>query len=349
MYTLRDVARLADVSIATASAVINNKGRVSEKLRARVASAMRALDYHPDQVARSLKVRRTNTIGMLIPDVTNPFFTAVMQGVEDEARRNGYSVIMCNASEDPELERRQLNLLYSRRVDGALMAPADPSTPQDRSILRRFPVVLFDRAPRNFRGSAVITDNLGAALDATRHLIELGHQRIAIITGRLDLPNAMERLEGFRQALQEAHLPIREEYLRRGDFRLASGYQSGLELMHLGEPPTAIFPCNNSMTLGLMRALGELRIACPERVSVLGFDDFEWAANFTPRLSTVAQPSYEMGRRATELLLRKLARTTKGRASESNGDQVIVLSNELRIRDSTAPPYDLKGASVVIG
>jgi LacI family transcriptional regulator len=336
VITLRDVARLAGVSIATASAVINNKNNVSEKSKQRVKGAMEALDYHPDQVARSLKVRRTDTIGIVFPDVRNPFFTDVMQGVEAEARRSGYSVIMCNANEDPELERLHLSRLFSRRVDGVLLAPTDHNITQDRLTLRRFPLVYFDRIPQRFAGSAVITDNLGASRDAAKHLIGLGHERIAIITGRLDLPNAQDRLEGFRQALQEAHLPLRDEYLRHGDFRLESGYQCGLHLMHLPDPPTAIFSCNNQMTLGLMRALGELSVRCPAQVSVLGFDDFDWAANFSPQLTTIAQPAYEMGKQATELLVGKMQRGKE--AVGQDEERVIVLKNELRIRDSTAAP-----------
>ena len=337
MLTIRDVARLADVSIATVSAVINGKGGVSARLVQRVQQAMEALDYHPNQVARSLKVRQTYTIGMVIPDVTNPFFTDVMRGVEDEARRNSYSVIFCNADEDLELERRQLGILFSRRVDGVLLAPTGPHAGQDRSTRGRFPLVFFDRIPTDFSGVAVVTDNLEASRNAARHLIALGHERIAIIAGRLKLSNGLERLEGFRQALQQAHLPLREEYLRCGDFRLETGYQCGLELMQLPNPPTAVFCCNNKMTLGLVRALGELRIPCPERVSVLGFDDFDWAASFSPRLTTVAQPTYQMGKTAVELLLSKLR--TRRESPGFSDDTIVTLKSELRVRDSTAPPY----------
>jgi LacI family transcriptional regulator len=337
LLTIRDVARLADVSIATVSAVINGKSGVSDKLVQRVRRAMEALDYHPNHVARSLKVRQTNTIGMMIPDVTNPFFADVMHGVEGEARRNNYSVIFCNADEDPELERRQLSMLFSRRVDGVLLAPADSHAAQDRLINRRFPLVFFDRIPADFSGTAVVTDNFEASRQAARHLIGLGHRRIAIITGRLNLSNGLQRLEGFRRGLQEANLPFPETYLRCGEFQLETAHKCGLDLMQLAEPPTAVFCCNNKMTLGLMRALGDLRIPCPERVSVLGFDDFDWAVNFSPRLTTVAQPSYQMGKRAVELLLDKL-RGQKG-SSGSDHDTIVTLKSELRVRDSTAPPY----------
>jgi len=337
LYGTREIARLAKVSVATVSAVINGKGTVSAELTSRVHKAMEALDYHPNHLARSLRVRRTYTIGMMIPDVTNPFFTDIMSGVQHEARLHGYSVIFCDANENPEFERQSLKALSSRRVDGVLLAPTDSDIAQDRPTRERFPMVFFDRIPAGFRGSAVITDNFEGAQTATSHLIGLGHERIAIITGRQNLSNGSERLEGFRQALYQARLPLSEEYVRRGDFGLESGYQCALELMRLSPPPTAIFSCNNQMTLGLMRALGELAIPCPGRVSTVGFDDFDWAASFSPRLTTVAQPSYEMGKKAFALLMEKIeARLNDGAPYE---DRVLRLKNELRIRDSSAKPY----------
>jgi LacI family transcriptional regulator len=335
---MRDIARLANVSIATVSAVINGKGRVSAELTARVHQAMEALDYHPNHLARSLRVRQTLTVGMMIPDVTNPFFMDIMSGVQHEARLHGYSVFFCDANEQPELERQHLKTLFSRRVDGVLLAPTDSETAQDRVTRQRFPIVFFDRVPAGFKGSAVITDNIEAAHAGATHLIGLGHERIAIITGRLNLSNGIERLEGFRQALHEARLPLRREYVRTGDFGLESGYQCGLELLKLASPPTAVFSCNNQMTLGLMRALGELGIPCPGSVSVLGFDDFDWAASFSPKLTTIAQPSYEMGREAMGLLMKKIqARLKEGAPIE---ERVLVLKNELRIRESTARPRE---------
>ncbi|MBZ5669343.1 MAG: LacI family transcriptional regulator [Acidobacteriia bacterium] len=337
MQTIRDVARLAGVSVATTSKVLNKKASVRPKLVKRVVSAMEALDYHPDQVARSLKTRQTQTIGIVIPDVTNPFFTDVIRGVESEARVQGYSLIFCDSNEDPSLEQTNLKMLFSRRVDGVLLAPTEANAAQDYLTRRRFPLVFFDRVPPGFSGSAVVTDNLGAAYDATRHLIGLGHERIAIITGRLNLSNGLDRLEGFRKALQQAGLPLRDEYLQRGDFQLESGHSCGLRLLQLAVPPTAIFCCNNQMTLGLMRALGELGVACPGRVSVLGFDDFDWAANFSPRLTTVAQPTLEMGKQAVQMLIRNI-KSFKERVN-SDEEKVVVLKAELRGRDSTAAPY----------
>lgn len=335
--TMHDVARLAKVSIATVSAVINGKSGVSDKLTAQVREAMDALDYHPDLVARSLKVGRTNVIGMVVPDVTNQFYTEAMRGVEDEARVNGYSLMVCNSNEDPNHEQHLLGMLFSQRVDGVLLASADATAGYDRLIRRRFPIVFIDRVPAGCADRGVVTDNVSAAYEATKHLISLGHTRIAIIAGKLHLSTGSDRVEGFRKAMQEAHLPIREEYFQRGDFRLESGNRCGLQLMKLPDPPTAIFSCNNKMTLGLMRSLAELNVKCPEQVSVVSFDDFEWAANFSPRLTTVAQPTYEIGNQAMKMLLRIL-RAAKENIEEK--ENVIVLPAELRIRDSTSHPKE---------
>ena len=342
MHTIRDVARLAGVSLGTASKVINKKGSVRPKLIKRVLSAMEALDYQPAQAARSLKTRQTQTIGMVIPDVTNPFFTDVIRGVESEARCHGYSVILCESNEDPALEQQNLNTLFAHRVDGVLLAPTNARIAHDRLIRRRFPLVFFDRIPPDFTGSAVVVDNLGAAYDATRHLIGLGHRSIAIITGLLSLSNGLDRLEGCRKALQQAGIPLPDDYLQRGDFQLNSGHDCGLKLLQLAVPPTAVLCCSNQMTLGLLRALSELGIPCPGQVSVVGFDDFDWARHISPRLTTIAQPTLEMGKQAMQMLLEKM-KCFKPSAEGEDGT-VVVLEAELRVRDSTAPPFLAEGA-----
>lgn len=334
--TMVDVARLARVSVATVSAVVNGKGRVSEERQTRVRDAMAALDYHPDHIARSLKIGKTHVIGMVVPDISNLFFLEVVQGLETEALQHGYSLILCNSGGSPQRERAQLSTLFSRRVDGVVLACTDSSSAYDGLIRRRFPLVFIDRVPVGFTGGAVVSDNVQGAYAATRHLIDLGHTRIAIIAGDLRLSSGLDRVEGFRKAMQAAHLLVREEYFSRGDFQIESGYRCGQELLRLAEPPTAILSCNNKMTLGLMRAASELRVPCPGRVSVLGFDDFEWAANFSPRLTTVAQPTLDIGRQAMKMLLGKL--TPSVGDPETPTDSLIVLETELRIRESTAPP-----------
>ncbi len=332
---MHDVARLAGVSIATVSSVINGKSGVSPKLTAQVNQAMATLDYHPDLVARSLKVGRTNVIGMVVPDVTNQFYTEAMRGVEDEARAHGYLLILGNSNEDPDHEQHLLSMLFSQRVDGVLLASSGSTAAYDRLTRRRFPIVFLDRVPHGCTERAVTVDNISAAYNATKHLVSLGHQRIAIIAGKLPLSTGSDRVEGYRKAMQEANLPILEDFFQRGDFSLESGHQCGLNLMKLPVPPTAIFSSNNKMTLGLMRSLAELSIPCPEQVSVISFDDFEWAANFSPRLTTVAQPTYEIGRQAMQMLLRIIHSANEGLVVNEN---ILVLPAELHLRDSTAPP-----------
>lgn len=342
MSTMRDVARLAKVSIATVSAVVNGRDVVSAKLTQRVKKAMEMLDYHTDHVARSLRVRRTNTIGVVIPDVTNPFFTDTMRGIEDAAEARGYSVILCNSNEDPTRERRHLNSLYSQRVDGVALAPIDSEAPSNPLLRRRFPVVLFDRIPDGYRGAAVTTDGFQGAYKGVRHLIELGHRRIAIIGGARVISTALDRFEGFLKAMQEARVPVEDMYVKRTDFTLEAAYRCGLELLGLPLPPTAIFTCNNRLTLGLARAMSELRVPCPNRLSVVAFDDFPWADSFQPRLTTIRQPTYEIGRKTVELLIAKIERNLESPDAEpdSSLDTLVVLKNQLIVRESTAAAAD---------
>jgi LacI family transcriptional regulator len=291
-------------------------------------------------------VRRSKTIGVVVPDLTNFFYPEVMRGMGDVARQCGYSVIVCDSREDRELESSSLHMVLSRRVDGVLIAPVDPHGARDCLTRQRTPFVFFDRVPRNFPSAAVVTDNLEASREATNYLAALGHKRIAIVACCRELPNVAERVEGFSQAINQNHLPGCEDYFRCVGHQAEEAYGAGLELMRLATPPSAIFTCNNKMTLGVLRALGELHIPCPEDVSVLGFDDFEWASNTSPRLTAIAQPAYEMGKLAMDLLMCKLSDQPGG----TEEAQVTVLKNELRVRGSTAPPSPaalLESASTV--
>ncbi|HEY4048736.1 MAG TPA: LacI family DNA-binding transcriptional regulator [Acidobacteriaceae bacterium] len=331
--TMRDVARLAEVSVATVSAVANGTAVVSQKRAERVRKAMEALDYHADQIARSLKTGRTRVVGIILPDVTNPFFPEVIVGAEEIARAAGYSVILCNANEDPEQEQQQLNILFSHRVDGVLIACSDPAISFDRLMRRRFPIVCFDRIPPGFRGDTVTTDNFAGGYEATRHLIALGHKRIAVLVGRPGLSTHSRRLEGFRQAMSEARLPVPDERCLIGGMRPEMGYDTGRQLLKLPMPPTAIFCTNNKLFLGLVRAVNQAGIRCPEEVSLVGYDDLAWTENFHPRLTTVAQPTRDLGRRAMRLLLERIESNMRELPGEP---REVILKPELRIRESTA-------------
>jgi len=335
-YTMRDVARFAGVSVTTVSSVVNGRGGISPKLTQRVEDAIATLDYHPNEVARSLKVNRTFTLGVIIPDVSNFFFNAILQGVETKGRRHGYSVLLCDSHEDPAEERDLLKTLISRRVDGILLASAQSVLTESHLARRRPPIVCFDREPAGFKGSVVVIDNVLASYQATRYLIELGHQRIATIAGPETTLTGSGRVEGFRKALQEAGMPIRKGYIRPGGFTLEGGYRAAVEILRLPDPPTAIFACNNRMTLGLMRALKDLGLACPQDVSVCGFDDFDWSELFTPRLTMIVQPCFQIGELATEMLLRVIK--DPDHPLEGGEENRVVLQGELRVGESTAPP-----------
>jgi LacI family transcriptional regulator len=330
---MKDVARLAGVSTSTVSAVINNSVPVSAKRLKKVLDAMAALDYHPDEVARSLKKGRTKAVGVIVPDITNAFYPEVICGIEECARKHGYAVLLCDSSEDPAHESEHLSTLFSRRVDGVLVASCANSTAYEAIFRRRFPVVFFDRLPPTAAEDTVSTDNVQAGYIAARHLIDLGHERIAMLVGHLGLSPHRDRLEGFRKAMQEANLPIRDEYLVAGQLQVANGFEDSLKILELSTKPTAIMVSNNKLLLGLLQALEERRVLIPKDISVLGFDDYAWNKHFNPSLTAIAQPTYEMGRRAFELLLQIIEKEK----NMGTPKRQIRLNAELRIRNSTAP------------
>jgi LacI family transcriptional regulator len=329
MVTIHDIAKRAHVSIATVSAVVNSSAYVSPSLKERVLEALEELDYHPDEIARSLKSKRTRTLGLIISDITNPFFTAVVRGVEDVANRSGYAVILCNTDEDPDKERTYLKVLRSRRVDGLIMAPSvGKKSCAENLRFQNIPVVFIDRVPATCCTDAVVVDNVGGAFEAVAHLIKLGHRRIGIITGLQKISTTQERLEGYTNAFRTHKLRINKEWIKEGNSRLSGGYEKGLELLETRNRPSAIFVTNNLMTIGLMKAIVEKGLSCPEDISVVGFDDFDWAGVFRPRLTAVSQPTYEMGSKAAELLVSRIA------GKKGGGSERINLSPTLIIRDS---------------
>jgi LacI family transcriptional regulator len=331
---MRDVARLADVSVSTVSAVVNNKSIVSPDLRAKVLQAIQVVGFRPHQGARGLRSRRTNLIGMVMTDATNPYFVEVMRGVEDEVARHFYELMVCNSNDQTEVEKRHLDALYAHRVEGVLIAPCDSFAAREILVGNHAPLVFVDIVPMGAKVASVVTDNLEATYEAINYLVGLGHKRIAVISGRLVHSTSLDRLEGYRKAMRESNLLIREEYLGQGDSHIESGYQCGLNLLRSPDPPTAIFALNNRMALGVLRAMRELGVACPDCVSVMGFDDFDWAAVFNPSLTTIAQPTYEIGRRAAELLFESIRAEEEGVVAEP---RQIVLKSTLRIRESTGP------------
>jgi len=331
MATIKDIALKANVSTATVSAVINSSAYVSPALKDRVTRALSEVDYHPDEVARSLKKKRTKTLGVIISDITNPFFTAVVRGVEDAANSVGYAVMLCNTDESAEKEAVYIRILKTRRIDGVILATASVGESYSEKFERYgIPVVFVNRVPSEPCIDAVVLNNFSGSFEAVSYLCELGHTRIGVITGLSNKSTTIERLKGYKEALLARGLTVEEELIRKSDSRTNGGYENALELLKLENRPSAIFVTNNLMTVGAMKAVIESGLGCPSDISIVGFDDFDWANVFSPRLTTVSQPTYEMGKLSVELLVEKI----EGKTTEE--PRKITLEPKLIIRESCA-------------
>ncbi len=331
MSTIVEVAKRAKVSVGTVSNVIRGNPQVGRQLRERVEAAIRELDYHPNEIARSLKVNQTYMLGMVLPDITNPFFPQIIRGAEDKAGERRYLLVTANTDEHIEREQSIVAALRSRRVDGLLLAcaPGKDSGHIRRLIDFGIPVVCLDRAPVGIKVDSVLLDNVRGGEDCTRHLIRVGYRSIAIITGPLKLPNARERLRGYENALREADLEIDKDLILEGDFREESGYRLAKELLLRRFRPSAIFVCNGVMTLGVLQAFEELGVHCPDEVALATFDDLAGDRSFYPRITVVAQPGYEMGAVGATLLMDRIERKISGKPV------VIRLMPTLIVREST--------------
>lgn len=331
MSTIIEVAKRASVSIATVSNVIRGTKRVSPKLQKRVQDAILELDYSPNAIARGLKAQQTRMLGLVLPDITNPFFPGIIRGAEDTAFDRDYFLVTANTDEQIGRERRLLAALRSYRADGILLAPAPGS---DFSHIRStiasgLSVVFLDRQIIGVKTDAVLLDNIRGARECVRHLLQLGHRRIAIITGPLALQNARERLQGYEEALRESDVAVDQALIFHGDYRLESGHRLTIELLESRVEATAIFVSNGVMTVGVLNAFEELGIQCPQDFSLATFDDLTLDHSSHPHLTAVVQPSYEMGARATTLLMDRIQ-------GKLTGDPVVVrVVPTLVIREST--------------
>jgi LacI family transcriptional regulator len=331
--TLVDVARRAGVSTMTVSRVINESGYTSQATRARVNVAIAELGYMPNSLARQLRSKRTRTIALVVTDIRNPFFTTIASGVEDTARARQYAVMFCNTYESEVEEAQYVRVLIERQVDGVLLVPACGAGSSVRLLQSRgMPTVLLDRHVRDVVVDEVRADSRAGAYAATSHLTALGHRRIAILAGPEGVSTSTDRVAGYRDALLEACPAGDCGRILFGEFNEASGYSMTCQLLQAQPRPTAIFATNNFIAFGALRALREAGLAIPADVSVVVFDDLPPGWVLDPFLTVVAQPAYEIGRQAAELLLQRLV----GEASD--GPRSIVLPNELIVRRSTAPP-----------
>lgn len=328
MASIKDVAKLAGVSTATVSRVLNNNPNVSNKNRALILNAINELNYRRDRVARSLRVNKSLIIGLIISDIENPFFTSVVRGVEDIAHENGYSVLLCNSDESIEKERLYLDVLLAEKVTGIIISPTSDLDNSDyRAVQELIPMVAMDRRMLDLKLDTVIVNNIQGAYEATKHLIKLGHQRIGFIGGSHHNTTSKEREEGYIRALVEAEIAIDPQLIKSTNFKMDGGYNASKELLSMKNPPTAIFMGNNLSTLGALNYIHEQEKKIPNDIAVIGFDDMPWAPSLDPPLTVVSQPAYQLGHTAAKVLIDRIN-------NKDNEYQEVILECNLLVRVS---------------
>ncbi len=327
---IQDVARRAGVSSATVSRVLANKPHVSEEVRRRVLAAVEELGYQPSRVARSLRAQRSKIIGLIISDIQNPFFTSLVRAVEDVAYKHQYAVFLCNSDEDIEKETLYIDLMRAERVAGVVISPTrETDNPCQKLIEVNVPVVAVDRRILDLEVDTVVVDNVGAAFNLVRHLINDGHRHIGAVIGSSIATTGRERREGYVRALEAHGLPILPHLIRTGLPKEAVGYQLTGELLDLPDRPTALFTGNNLLTVGALRAIHERGLRIPDDIALVAFDELDWMSLIKPNLTVVAQPTYELGKTATNLLLNRIE-------NSAHPPQEVVLNPPLIIRQSCA-------------
>ncbi|SCK55795.1 transcriptional regulator, LacI family [Variovorax sp. HW608] len=336
MANIKDVALHAGVSVTTVSHVLNATRHVSPQVRERVEQAIRDLRYVPNAMARSLKSNTSSTLGMLIPNSSNPYFAEIVRIVEDRCFAAGYTLVLCNTDDEPQRQRVYLQVLAERRIDGLIVVSTGAG--DDATLARqlhglRVPAVLVDREVADPACDLVETAHMQGGLLAVRHLLSLGHRQIACIGGPAGVLPSEQRIEGWRLALAEGGASVAAgnpgALLWRGGFTSQGGYEAMHALLRAEHKPTAVFVCNDLMAIGALRAVHESGLHVPDDISIVGFDDIELSAYTSPALTTVAQPKERIGALAVDMLLERIG----DRRHEA---RKVVLQPELRVRASTA-------------
>ena len=330
--TIREVASRAGVSTATVSHVLNDTRYVSDETRTAVLKAVRELNYHPSAIARSLSTRKTYAIGMVASHTTSVFFGEMSRGILDAVMPHNYKLLLCSTEDDPALAEEYFEMLLGRMVDGFITA----TTSQNRATLKllettQVPVVFVDLTFEGMNGPFVGVDNEGGMYEAVSHLIGNGHQRIGILAGPAGMSTMDERLAGYRRALQDHGIPLDEQLVRFCRLNVEEGRASAVELLQEATLPIGLVANDNNMLLGILLALQQLGLKCPEDVALLGFDEHPWAAVTTPAITVVRQPSYEIGRTAANMLLKMLA-------GEPIAENYVRLKPEFIVRETCRGP-----------
>jgi len=345
IVTIREVATRAGVSVATASRALNGGGYASEETRQRVNLAARELGYKPNAAARSLKLQRTKTVGLMVADVINPFYSYLADGVLACAKRKGYHVILSATNEDPVMEREYLEVLMENRVDGIISVPIGHNLKLWREAINLgTTLVLVDREIAGLSDvDAVLVDNVLGAREATAYLIGLGHSRIAIINGPTSTTTGKDPLRGYLDALEEGGISTDPALIQIGSFRRESGFEAVKHLLSLDQPPTAIFATSNVLGEAAMFAVRQRGLRIPEDIALLMFDDVPWASLSSPNLTVVTQPTYDLGFTSMERLFQRLQDTPNSR----RGPLKSVLQPALIVRESCAPPAAVRSHDLV--
>lgn len=335
--TIKDIAKEAGVSIATVSFIVNGKDQhISEATRQRVKDVMKKYNYIPNAMAGSLVTRRTGIIGLILPDITNPFFPGIARGAEDRANEEGYSIIFCNTDDKIEVEEKYIESLTSKMVDGIIIAHSSNSD-QMGEILERtqIPVILIDRDfdSKNILGK-VLVNNKDGARQAVCHMVEKGYKKIAYLSGSLKTQTAMDRLEGYKEALREKNLPVVEALIKYGEYRVEWGRKGIEELLTEKQDFDAVFCGNDLIAIGAMKELLKHGYRVPEDKGVMGFDDIYMAQMVEPELTTVKQPNYEMGYQAVDLLIRHLKEKKTAKTPGEKKTSMVMLNTEITERKS---------------
>jgi DNA-binding LacI/PurR family transcriptional regulator len=339
MASIKDVAERAGVSSATVSRVLADKPHVRPELRKRVWEAVEVLGYQPNRVARSLRAQQSRIIGLIISDIQNPFFTSIVRAVEDAAYEGGFSVFLCNSDENPTKERMYLDLMRAENVAGIIVSPTLETSDSFQSILdAHIPMVEIDRRTLNVETDRVLVNNIDATFEIVSHLIADGHGRIGAVIGISDSTTGRERMEGYVRALNAHGIERRPELTIQALPKENQGYQATLKLLELPEPPTAIFTGNNLLTVGALKAIQARNLTIPEHVALAGFDEMRWASLLKPGLTVIEQPTYELGRTAADLLLKRIEDPARPTREVILRGKLIVRQSCARHATSSPPP-----------
>lgn len=341
--TIKDIARMANVSHTTVSRALNNKSRIKNETKEKILSIAEKLNYRPDFIARSLVMRRTKTLGLVITTIANPFYTELAQGIETTAIILGYNIILCSTNYDLSSEKKFIDMLRSKGVDGIIFTSAHMGDPNILELVEEgFPIILVNRRTyhpmvREKVDYVGVDNNLGGFL-AIEHLIKLGHKRIGVIGGSSESSVGFERLEGGKKALATYGLNVIGDYFLEGDFLKGSGYHGGKKFLKMSEPPTGVFATNDYMALGTYQAIVEEGIKVPEEIALIGFNDIEFTSMKGIELTTIGQKKYEMGALAVKTLVERVEGGKTGPPKE------IILEPELIIRKTCG--FHLKGYQI---